>query len=233
MTRHLTLIAALTSALALTACDTGSETPTSGNQTDTSTAQGADEKPLTQQNTDQQDAEALGESQDKDAPLALQGTLSAPGNVSLPEGAEIHVQLIDVALEDGSTTLLTEQTFDADQVALPLPFSLETPRDTLNDDHRQVLQAEVRDVDGLVRLSTAEPETLALSTDRTPSPKALVLEAVETAPNEDIEADEYPVNQAEKPASSAEQASTTATQEEGQTEAQVEAQTAAKTSEQA
>lgn len=216
MTRHLTLIAALTSALALSACDTGSEAPTTGHKADTSPAQGADEKStdeksLTEQDADQQDAETLDDSLGNAATLTLNGTLSAPDNISLPADAEIHVQLIDVTLEDGSAKVLTEKTFDANQIALPLPFRLTMPSKALNDDHRQVLQAEVRDADGMLRWSTAEPETLALNADRTPAPKALVLEAVETAPNGELEADELPVSQAGKPATSAEQATPTKT----------------------
>ncbi|WP_192036285.1 YbaY family lipoprotein [Halomonas sp. YLGW01] len=212
MTRHLTLIAALTSALALTACDTGSEAPTTGNKADSSTAQGADEKTITQQNANQQDAETLDDSLDNAATLTLNGTLSAPDNISLPADAKIHVQLIDVTLEDGSAKVLTDKTFDASEVALPLPFSLKMPSDALNDDHRQVLQAEVRDGDDMVRWSTAEPEALALSADREPAPVALVLEAVETAPNEDLEADERAVSQAGQEATPAEQATPTETQ---------------------
>ncbi|MGB8713202.1 MAG: YbaY family lipoprotein [Onishia taeanensis] len=193
MTRHLTLIAALTSALTLAACDARNEENAAGNSTNAgsstnqATGQAIAEKGLaetttTQQNADSNDDEAL----ENAATLTLSGTLSAPESTSLPAEAEIHVQLIDVSLEDGGAKVLTEEAFDADQVALPLPFSLTMPSATLNDDHRQVLQAEVRNANDLVLWSTAEPEALALNADSTPGPMALMLEPVKNAPSEQV-----------------------------------------------
>lgn len=201
MTRHLTLIAALTSALTLAACDARNEENAAGNgsnagsNTNQTTDQAMAEKGLaetttTQQNADSNNDDALDNSQDdaleNAATLTLSGTLSAPESISLPAEAEIHVQLIDVSLEDGGAKVLTEEAFDADQVALPLPFSLTMPSATLNDDHRQVLQAEVRNANDLVLWSTAEPEALALNADSKPGPMALMLEPVENAPSEQV-----------------------------------------------
>tara|TARA_B100000700_G_scaffold45221_1_gene47234 strand:- start:27814 stop:28488 length:675 start_codon:yes stop_codon:yes gene_type:complete len=201
MTRHLTLIAALTSALTLAACDARNEENVAGNDASPSTNagssshQGTDqamaEKSSPETTTSQQDAnssndDAQGDAFDDAATLTLSGTLSAPESLSLPTDAEIHVQLIDISLEDGSAKVLSEEAFDADRVALPLPFSLTMPSAPLNDDHRQVLQAEVRNANDLVLWSTAEPEALALKADSQPGPMALMLEPVENAPSEQV-----------------------------------------------
>ena len=197
MTRHLTLIAALTSALALAACDTGNEASNADAKMSADSQHSSAAKNTASQDTDTKDADTQNAPLDDAATLTLNGTLSAPENATLPADAKIHVQLIDVTLEDGSATMLTEQAYDAKEVTLPLPFSLKMPSDALNDDHRQVLQAEVRDADDQVVWSTAEPEALALSAANQPAPVALLLEPVETAPNEEIEADEYEANEPE------------------------------------
>ncbi|WP_136253925.1 YbaY family lipoprotein [Onishia niordana] len=205
MTRYLTLIAALTSALTLAACDAGNEDTAanshagSTNQgTEHGKEQGSTEKNLSQQNADGNNGDQQGEALENAATLTLSGTLSGPDNISLPPKADIHVQLIDVSLENGNAKLLSEEVFDAEKIALPLPFSLSMPSQDLNDDHRQVLQAEVRDADDRVLWSTAEPQPLALSANSEPGPMALMLEPVETAPNEELEAGEKAVSQSDQ-----------------------------------
>lgn len=195
MTRHLTLIAALTSALTLAACDASNEESTASNSASTnagsSSQQGSDQamadKSSSEATTSQQGANGSNDNAlDNAATLTLSGTLSAPDSLSLPADAEVHVQLIDISLEDGGAKVLSEESFDADQVALPLPFSLTMPSAALNDDHRQVLQAEVVNANDLVLWSTAEPEALALNADSQPGPMALMLEPVENASSEKV-----------------------------------------------
>ncbi|WP_168012290.1 YbaY family lipoprotein [Halomonas salinarum] len=202
MTRYLTLIAALTSALTLAACDAGNEETAANSQAGSSTnqdtehgkEQGSTEKSLSQQNADGKNGDPQGEALENATTLTLSGTLSGPDNISLPPKADIHVQLIDVTLENGNAKLLSEEVFDAEKIALPLPFSLTMPSQDLNEDHRQVLQAEVIDADDRVLWSTAEPQPLALSANSEPDPMALMLEPVETAPNEELEAGEEAVS---------------------------------------
>lgn len=199
MTRHLTLIAALTSALTLAACDASDEETTASKSASpnagSSSHQGTDpamaEKNASAATTSQQDAnssndDAQDDALDNAATLTLSGTLSAPDSLSLPADAQVHVQLIDISLEDGGAKVLSEESFDADQVALPLPFSLTMPSAALGDNHRQVLQAEVVNADDLVLWSTAEPEALALNANSQPGPMALMLEPVENAPSEKV-----------------------------------------------
>ncbi len=85
----------------------------------------------------------------------LQGSISAPAGLSLPDDATIEVRLDDVTRQDAAAATVAETTFAAGTTTSPVPFTLQFPAEAIVESHSYSARASVRSGARLLYVSTA------------------------------------------------------------------------------
>ena len=83
-------------------------------------------------------------------PAQLTGTVSYRERIALPEGAVVHVTLLDVSLLAAPERVIAEQEIRPTH-EVPIPFALPFDRAAIEPDHRYGVRATISDAEGGVR----------------------------------------------------------------------------------
>ena len=78
----------------------------------------------------------------------VSGNIVSKENVTLPDGANIQVQIQDVSVADAPATVIGEQTIDGSGISLPVPYEVSYDPSEIDDRFSYSMSVRIEDADG-------------------------------------------------------------------------------------